>query len=244
MKILILGGTAEARMLAARLVALGHEVVTSLAGRTADPLRPAGTLRVGGFGGAEALGSFIAREAFDRVVDATHPYAAKMHAHAVSGAARADCRLVRLVRAPWQAPPDASWVPFQSDALAAASLPDGARVFLTVGQTQLATYLERRDCRFVVRLLASPTHPLAANALPVVGRPPFDVAGELALLRQHAISHLVSKNSGGAQTEAKLQAAQQLGIAICMVERPALPPAHEVDTVEAAIAALELPPVR
>lgn len=240
MKILILGGTEEARELAGRLVAMGHEVVTSLAGRTSEPLMPAGKVRIGGFGGAEALGTFLRREKFDRVLDATHPYAVQMHTNAVLGAEMANLRLVRFLRQPWQEPPDVSWVQFTSDETAAETLPQDAHVFLTVGQKQLATYLERRDCRFLVRSIEPLERPLPGHATHIVGRPPFYPGGEAELMERFGITHLVTKNSGGVQTEAKLQAAQQRGIEVYMILRPELAPAYEVHTVGQAIAALRL----
>ncbi|WP_374619913.1 cobalt-precorrin-6A reductase [Devosia sp.] len=240
MRILILGGTEEARLLAERLVAMGHEVTTSLAGRTSDPLLPRGNVRVGGFGGADGLAGFLKAERIDRLVDATHPYAAEIKAGAVKAAQLAEVRLVRLVRPAWHEPQYAFWKHVASPQEAAASLPKGARVLLTVGHTHLEVYLARTDCSFVVRSIEPPEKPLPVNAAMLVARPPFFLGGELALLQEQGISHLICKNSGGVQTEAKLAAALQLRLPVIMIARPALPPAHEVPTVGQAIAALRL----
>ncbi len=240
MKILILGGTEEARLLAERLVAMGHEVTTSLAGRTSDPLLPRGNVRVGGFGGADGLAGFLKAERIDRLVDATHPYATEIKVNAVTGAQVAEVRLVRLVRPAWHEPQYAFWKHVASPQEAAASLPKGARVLLTVGHTQLEAYLVRADCSFVVRSIEPPEKPLPVNATVLIARPPFFLGGELALLQEQGISHLICKNSGGVQTEAKLAAALQLRLPVIMIARPALPPAHEVPTVGQAIAALRL----
>ena len=240
MKILILGGTQDARELAERLVAMGHAVTTSLAGRTSEPLLPAGEVRIGGFGGGEGLGKFVIKSEFDRMVDATHPYAEEMHANAVQAAQMAGLRLVRLVRPEWTEPQYAFWKHFATAEAAAAALPKGARVFLTVGHRTLAPYLARKDCSFVVRSIEPPEKPLPVNATSIIGRPPFYIGGETELLESQGITHLVSKNSGGAQTEAKLHAAHKLGLPVFMIDRPALPPAHEVATIGQTIAALRL----
>lgn len=240
MKILILGGTEEARLLAAQLVKLGHDVTTSLAGKTSEPLLPAGSVRVGGFGGGDGLGNYILTEQFDRIVDATHPYAEEIKRSAVKAAELAGLRLVRLMRPGWNEPQYAFWKHFASAEDAAAALPKGARAFLTVGHTRLEPYLKRTDCSFVVRSIEPPERELPVNATSILARPPFFFNGELALLQEQGISHLICKNSGGAQTEAKLQAALRLRLPVFMIARPELPPAYEVPTVGRAIAALKL----
>ncbi len=240
MKILILGGTEEARQLAAQLVKMGHDVTTSLAGRTGDPLLPAGQVRVGGFGGGDGLGNYIMTERFDRLVDATHPYAAEIKVNAVRAAELAGLRLVRLTRPAWSEPQYAFWKHFASAEDAAAALPKGARALLTVGHTRLDAYLRRTDCSFVIRSIEAPEKELPVNATSIVARPPFFFNGELQLMQEQGISHLVCKNSGGAQTEAKLQAALRLRLPVFMIARPELPPAYDVPTVGRAIAALKL----
>ena len=240
MKILILGGTEEARLLAAQLVRLGHDVTTSLAGRTTEPLRPAGNLHTGGFGGGEGLAQYIRAEGFDRLIDATHPYAATIKVNAVRAAELTGQRLVRLVRPPWSEPQYAFWKHMASAEEAAAALPRGARAFLTVGSGSNELFFQRTDCSFVVRSIEPPAEELPINATAVIARPPFFFNGELELLQEQGITHLVCKNSGGAQTEAKLQAAMRLRLPVFMIARPALPPAHEVPTVGQAIAALRL----
>ncbi len=240
MKILILGGTEEARLLAERLVAMGHAVTTSLAGRTSEPLLPKGEVRVGSFGGAERLGDYLIAEQFDRIVDATHPYATQIKANAVRAAEKAGLRLVRLVRPAWSEPQYAFWKHFATPQEAAAALPRGARALLAVGHTKLEAYLGRTDCSFVVRSIEPPERPLPLNATSIVSRPPYFVGAETELMQTHGITHLVCKNSGGVQTEAKLQAALKLRLPVFMIDRPPLPPAHEVPTLGQAIAALRL----
>jgi precorrin-6A/cobalt-precorrin-6A reductase len=240
MKILILGGTEEARLLADRLVAMGHDVTTSLAGKTSSPALPKGTVKTGGFGGGDGLGKFLRDEKFDRIVDATHPYATEIKLNAVRGAAMAELKLIRLTRPEWQEPQYAFWKRVASAEEAAQSLPRGARALLTLGHTGLEPFLARTDCSFVVRSIEPPLKALPVNATSLIARPPFYPQAELALLQEQGISHLVCKNSGGVQTEAKLQAAHQLRLPVFMIARPELPPAYEVPTIGQVIAALRL----
>lgn len=240
MKILILGGTAEARELANRLVGLGHDVTTSLAGRTQDPILPAGHLRMGKFGGIPGMAAYLRAAGIERLVDATHPYAGLISINAVAAAQAIGVKLVRYMRPPWEQPVGADWITVETVAEAAAALPHNADVLLTTGHSGLATFLERDDCQFVVRLIELPAMEIPRHATLLRTRPPYRLADELALMTREGITHLVTKNSGGKQTEAKLQAAQTLGIKVIMIARPAYGPAHEVASVDAAIVALGL----
>ena len=240
MKILILGGTEEARALAEALVQMGHEVTTSLAGRTSQPLVPKGELRVGGFGGPEGLAAYLQREGVHRLVDASHPYAVQMAYNAVAAAQAANVPLVRLLRPAWTEPQYAFWYHVENSEQAAEGLPPGARVMMTVGHKDIGIFLAREDCTFVVRTIEPMDFDLPPHAETLVSRPPYFVGAETELLKSQAITHLITKNSGGVQTEAKLRAAQQLRIAVVMIARPELPPAHEAMTVGRAIAALRL----
>lgn len=240
MRVLILGGTEDARQLAERLVAMGHDVTTSLAGRTSEPLLPKGEVRVGGFGGGDGLGNYLISNRFDRIVDATHPYAVQIKQNAVRGAEVAGMRLVRLTRPPWPEPQYAFWKHFETAEDAAAALPRGARALLTVGHGMVEPFLTRSDCTLLVRSIEPPAKPLPAHATSVISRPPYYPGGEKQLFEEHEVTHLVTKNSGGAQTEAKLGVALQLRLPVFVIDRPALPAAHEVPTVGQAIAALRL----
>jgi precorrin-6A/cobalt-precorrin-6A reductase len=239
-KILILGGTGEARALAARLVALGHDVTTSLAGRTQSPLLPAGQLRVGKFGGIAGLAGYLGLMGFDRLVDATHPYAGLISINAVAAAGQAGVPLIRFTRPPWPEPADAPWTEVADLPAAAATLPTGAIAFITTGHDGLDAFLARRDVTLLVRLIERPAVALPPHTSLILTRPPFTLAGEIALFRAHRITHLVTKNAGGTATAAKLEAARRLGVAVLMAARPTLPPAREVATIDAAIEALHL----
>lgn len=238
MKILILGGTAEARELADRLVDLGHEVITSLAGRTSDPLLPKGDLRMGKFGGIPGLAAYLRAAHIDRLVDATHPYAGLISINAVAASKAMAVPLVRLMRPAWPQPEGANWLTVNTAAEAAASLPPNADVLLTTGHEGLEQFLQRDDCQFVVRLIEPPTFTVPPNATLVLSRPPHGTLDEIQLMEREGITHLVSKNSGSAQTAGKLEAAQRLGVKVIMIARPVYGPAVEVGTVDEAVAAV------
>lgn len=238
MKILILGGTAEAWELANRLVAAGHDVITSLAGRTQGPRLPLGAVRTGGFGGVAGLCDYLRAERIERLVDATHPYAGQMSAHAVAAAGSTGVPLLRYMRPAWEPQHNDAWVNVASVAEAAAALPHAARVLLTTGHAGLALFLAREDCRFVVRTIEAPSLPLPASATLLQTRPPHGVREERDLMAREKITHLVTKNSGGKQTSAKLEAARELGVAVIMIARPSYAAATEVASVAAAFTAI------
>jgi precorrin-6A/cobalt-precorrin-6A reductase len=238
MKILILGGTAEARELANRLVAAGHDVTTSLAGRTQDPNLPLGAVRTGGFGGVAGLCGYLHAARIERLVDATHPYAGQMSAHAVAAADASRVPLVRLMRPAWEPKLDDAWANVAGVAEAATALPHAARVLLTTGHAGLALFLAREDCRFIVRTIEAPSFLLPASATLLQTRPPHSLGEERDLMAREKITHLVTKNSGGTQTAAKLEAARELGVAVIMIARPSYAAATEVASVDAAIAAI------
>lgn len=240
MKILILGGTAEARELANRLVAMGHDVTTSLAGRTLDPILPEGGLRMGKFGGIPGLAAYLRAARIERVVDATHPYAGQISINAVAASQTTGIPLVRYMRPPWEQRIGADWTTVETAAEAAAVLPPNADVLLTTGHTGLEHFLERDDCQFVVRLIEAPAMEMPRHVTLLQRRPPYRLEDEMALMEREGITHLVTKNSGGGQTSAKLEAAQRLGVKVIMIARPAYGPALEVATVDDAIAALGL----
>lgn len=238
MKVLVLGGTGEARALADALTDAGHAVTSSLAGRTRDPLLPKGEVRVGGFGGVPGLILYLKAQGFDHLVDATHPYAGQMSAHAVAAAEATGVPLLRLMRPTWREPNGAPWIHVRDIEEAAHALSAGSHVLVTSGHAGLATLMHRNDCRFLVRLIEPPAEALPAYASLLIDRPPYTIDEEIALLESQAITHLISKNSGGAQTEAKLEAARRHNIRVVMIDRPDVPPAPEVASVAEAIAAL------
>src|SRR3569623_17744 len=220
MRILILGGTGEARALAERLTMHGHSVITSLAGRTREPALPVGELRVGKFGGIPGLGADLRARGIDRLVDATHPYAGLISVNAVGAAQATGVPLVRYMRPAWVEPEGAKWWYVQNLEDAAGVLPGGATALVTTGHEGLERLLARDDCKLVVRLIEPPAGPLPRHAKLILARPPYTLDGERALFEREGISHLVTKNSGGAQTAAKLEAARVAGAEVIMVARP------------------------
>ena len=236
--LLILGGTGEAAALAARATLVPQlRVITSLAGRTSAPLAPHGELRRGGFGGADGLAAYLRDAAIDLVVDATHPFAAVISRHAAEACARAGKPSLMLVRPPWQRQSGDRWIEVDDFAGAAAALPGLARrVFLSVGRQELRTFRAVRDCWFLVRLIEPPRAALPlAEAEIITARGPFTVEDERQLMTSRRIEALVSKNSGGDATYAKIAAARELGLPVVMVRRPPPPPGEIVEAVEAAL---------
>lgn len=238
--ILVLGGTTEARELAASLMSRpGVRVTTSLAGRVSRPGTLDGDVRVGGFGGAEGLAAWLRDHRVDAMVDATHPFAAGITANAARAAAATGVPAVVLRRPGWSPGPGDRWQEAASLAEAATLLPPlGPRVFLTTGRLGLAAFAHLTELHFVVRSVEPPGPPLPPGAEVLLARGPFTVDGEAALLREHRIDVLVTKDSGGAATAAKLTAARSLGLPVVVVRRPPLP--EGVTAVPDVSAALSL----
>ncbi|MGY1621305.1 cobalt-precorrin-6A reductase [Geodermatophilus sp. SYSU D00965] len=233
-RVLVLGGTGEARRLAGRLVEEGVDVLSSLAGRVADPVLPPGEVRVGGFGGVEGLAAALHGVA--ALVDATHPFAATMTAHAAAAAAATGTPLLRLQRPGWTAGPGDDWRWVDSLAEAAQAVAGSGSVFLSTGRQGLAAFAGLRG-RCLVRAVDPPSPPLPARTTVVLARGPFTVEEERALLREHAVEVVVTKDSGGGMTAAKLTAARELGLPVVVVRRPPVPPGVPVvATVEEALA--------
>jgi precorrin-6A/cobalt-precorrin-6A reductase len=222
--VLILGGTSEARDLASRLAARpGLRVISSLAGRVRDPALPAGEVRVGGFGGAEGLATWLTQWQISAVIDATHPFAAGISASAAAACGQTGVPLLRVIRPPWRRGDGDVWHEAGSLAQAAQLLPGlGRRVFLTTGRQGLAAFAPLRHIWFLIRCVDPPAGPVPPLGQVILARGPYDAAAELDLMREHRIDVLVTKNSGGELTAGKLAAARDLGIAVVMIRRPEL----------------------
>jgi len=237
MTVLVLGGTSEARTLAAELAGLpGLRVISSLAGRVSNPALPAGEVRTGGFGGAAGLAAYAKAEGVGAIVDATHPFAETISAHAVEACAQSGLPLLRLARPGWSPRDGDDWHGAGSLDEAASLLPNlGTRVFLTTGRQGLASFAALDRLWFLIRCVDPPGGPLPANREVLLARGPYERESERALMRRFGIDVLVTKNSGGPLTEGKLDAARDLGIPVVMISRPAAAAAESVTAVSDAV---------
>jgi precorrin-6A/cobalt-precorrin-6A reductase len=239
-RILILGGTTEARRLAERLASRSDLAVTlSLAGRTAAPATQPVPVRVGGFGGAAGLAAFLEAQAIDVLVDATHPYAVQISANAVEAAAHRRTPLLAIDRPAWEPIDGDYWIEVADMPAAVAAL--GAtprRVFLALGRNELRPFEAAPQHFYLIRSVDPVEPPLALpDANYLTGRGPFHEAAEHALLVQHRIDVVVAKNSGGAATYGKIAAARRLGLPVIMLRRPE-PRAEAAKSVEEVLARL------
>lgn len=227
--ILILGGTAEARQLAAALHERGLAVTSSLAGRVARPRLPVGEVRIGGFGGPEALARWLTERAAAAVIDATHPFAERISISAVAACAAANVPMLRLERPGWSERAGDRWTWVDDLEGAAAAVDDlGARVFLTTGRQGLSAFCAVSHAWFLIRCIDPPQPPLPSEHELILDRGPYTVAGELALIDRHRIEVIVTKDSGGELTVAKLDAARERALPVIVVRRPVRPGAGTV----------------
>jgi precorrin-6A/cobalt-precorrin-6A reductase len=238
-RLLILGGTSDAVQLATKALTIPNlEVITSLAGRTQQPSELAGQLRVGGFGGEVGLIDYLRTNAIDILIDATHPFAAQISFNAAAAASNCGIPHLIYVRPVWKQVEGDNWVEVESVEVAASLLPKLAkRVFLTVGRQQLSTFAHLDNIWFLMRLIDPPTpEALVPKGEMLYAKGPFDLENERKLLQQHQIDTIVSKNSGGSATIAKIIAARELQIKVVMVKRPPVPLGEKVSNIESAIA--------
>ncbi|MCX5496652.1 cobalt-precorrin-6A reductase [Kaistia dalseonensis] len=233
--ILILGGTTEGRLLAERLAGDSrYRAILSLAGRTAHPAPQALPTRIGGFGGVEGLAYYIRSEAIDALVLATHPYAGAIAANVASAANQTRRLAILWQRAPWAVALGDCWTHWPSlDALADAVGPVPKRVFVTIGRQGAHAFERAPQHRYLFRSVDPIDPPLALpHADLILDRGPFDIAAEIALMQRHGIEVVVSKNSGGEATYAKIEAARHLGLPVMMLDRPPSPAIPTVSTLD------------
>ena len=218
-KVLILGGVREAADLAAILVGQGHHVISSLAGRTKEPMPVMGQVRVGGFGGALGLADYIRANGINTLIDATHPFANTISANAVKAAEIAKVQLIIYARAAWQKQAGDFWIEVETLNAARDKIPADARVLLALGSQYIALFAGRTDLHFVVRMVDAPDNPIALASHTLVLGKPGSIVAETQLLVEHRISHIVCRNSGGVGAYAKIVAARNLSLPVIIINR-------------------------
>lgn len=238
-RILLLGGTSEATALAQRLAGEnGVSATLSLAGRTANPAASPLAVRVGGFGGVDGLTEYLTRENIDLIVDATHPFAARISNNAIVASAAAHIPLLAIERPPWTRTGADKWSEFDSIDAAIAALPNTPQdVFSGLGRQAIAALSAAPQHRYVIRVVDASASPASLpQATMIAARGPFRTEDDLELFQKHRISHVLAKNAGGSAAYSKIEAARMLGIKVFMVRRPAIAPRSTVASVEEALA--------
>ena len=236
--ILILGGTAEAKALAAKLKSEPDcSILLSLAGRTQNPAPQPVPVRSGGFGGAEGLADFLRDNGIDLLIDATHPFAARISRNAAEAAAITGVPLFAMHRPAWSRMEGDRWLEVVDIDAAVEALGDTPRrIFLTLGRQELLPFERAKGHHYVVRSV-DPVEPRLQlpDVTYLTARGPFLEADEIALLTSHGIDLIVSKNSGGPSSYGKITAARKLAIDVVLVERPPLPEVPAAETVDALV---------
>jgi precorrin-6A/cobalt-precorrin-6A reductase len=229
---LILGGIADASLLAAEIARAGIDAIYSYGGRTRAPADQPLPTRIGGFGGVSGLADTIRREGITHVIDATHPFAAEMSRNAVEACAQTGTPLIALERAPWAKATGDIWIDVADVDAAVAALPEApANVFLAIGRQHIAPFASRPQHAYTLRFVDPPEAPLPFAADVIVSRGPFTLDGELQMMRAQDINWIVARNSGGDGARAKIDAARRLGLPVVMISRPQLPERPRVESI-------------
>lgn len=227
MTLLVLGGTSEAKHLAVNLAGQGIALIYSLAGLVRTPDLDCEIIS-GGFSRHGGLPAFIKRRRITAILDATHPYAQGISINAARAGEECAIPCWRYQRPPWRPGPGDDWRQFSGWDTLLPALRDRQSVFLTAGQLDrrnldaLVTY-QRAGQRQLLRTAVPPKLALPPKMQWIQGIGPFDRETERKVLIEHNIDALVSKNSGGPATAAKLSAAREQGIPVYMLARPTLP---------------------
>jgi len=234
--LLLMAGTAEARIIATGLAEAEIPAIASLAGVTRDPKDLPIKVRRGGFGGAAAFETFLDENAIRAIIDATHPFASRITMRTADIAQRRGMPYLQVLRPAWHAEPGDNWTQIDREQDAAKHIADGATVFLATGRQTLPGFANLSGCALICRQIDAPDGPFPfPNGRFLVGRPPFSVADELALFRKLGVDWLIVKNAGGTANRTKLTAAAQLGIPVLMIRRPPQPDALQVETAAGAL---------
>lgn len=232
MRALILGGIADAGLLAAAIARAGIDAIYSYGGRTHAPAGQPLPTRTGGFGGMRGLADYIRNEGITHVIDATHPFAAEMSRNAIEACAETRTPLIALERAPWTKVPGDNWIEIADVNAAVAALPEPpAKVFLAIGRQHIAPFATRPQHGYTLRFVDPSDAPLPFAADVIVSRGPFTLEGELEMMRTRGIAWIVARNSGGDGARAKIDAARMLSLPVIMISRPQLPERLRVESV-------------
>ncbi len=233
---LILGGIADASLLAAEIARAGIDAIYSYGGRTRAPADQPLPTRIGGFGGVSGLADYIRREGITHVIDATHPFAAEMSRNAVAACIETSTPLIALERAPWARASGDNWIEVADVDAAVAALPKTpANVFLAIGRQHIAPFTGKPQHAYTLRFVDPPDAALAFPADVIVSRGRFTLDGELGMMRTRGIAWIVARNSGGDGARAKIDAARMLGLPVIMISRPTLPERLRVESVAEVI---------
>ena len=241
-RILILGGTSEAMALARALSARPEiDAVMSLAGRTGHPVLPPIAHRIGGFGGVEGLVAYLEDHAVAAMIDATHPFAAQMTRNAAHACETLGVPRLVFTRPAWQAGDGDHWINVADTEAAVDALGEAPRnVFLTVGRLSLPAFRRAPQHHYLMRSIDAPD---LADRPPkidlILARGPFDSAAESDLMKAHRVDVIVTKNSGGSATDAKLTAARDLGLPVIMIDRPIMPESRTVYDLDDVMAFID-----
>lgn len=235
--LLLLAGTGEAAELARALAPVpGLRVTASLAGVTRAPRPLEVPVRSGGFGGDEGFARYLAQQGVDAVLDATHPFAARISWRTARICDAAGVARAQLLRPGWTAGPGDRWTWLEREEAAADVIPPGARVFLATGRQTLERFANLAGRHLIVRQIDAPSDPFPfPGGEYLVGRPPFSTADEMALFRRLGIDWLVVKDAGGVASRSKLDAGRALGLPVALIRRPPQPPGLKVASVAAAL---------
>ncbi len=233
MKILLLAGTAQSRAIAAAMEPVaGVELIASLAGITRRPHPMPCPVRIGGFGGEAGFRAYLVAEKIDAVIDATHPFAARMSQTAAAQCAALGVKHLQLLRPQWPKLPGDNWLHVADESDVAGQVPDGATVFLATGPHHVMKFSRLRNCTVICRRIDPPKKPFPfENGRYLVARPPFLLHREIALFKKLEVDWLVLRNAGGEASRPKLDAARALGIRVAMIFRPEMPTCARVDSV-------------
>ena len=241
-RLLILGGTADARALAAAVQVRWPDIriITSLAGRTATPRLPVGEVQTGGFGGAGGLADYITAEGVDALIDATHPFAAEISKSAAEAATIAHVPRLVLTRPPWQFVQNAAAQHMCSISAAKSALESGGqRIFLAIGRQEINQFNALKGRFFLLRFIDAPASPPPFDRCEVLTGRPGTYEDERKMLQQFAIDTLVAKNGGSAASRAKVDAALDLGLRVILIDPPDLPPPPHAESIDGVLAWLD-----